>query len=208
MLKIDTARRESVKPKIVRYARRGTLYMAAFAVLLVTQAAPADPKADSQKTANIAMMKKILDARANLFSSLKGAQLAKDRKGDPTWAGTVNPFGLHCEVVLGDGLQAYYCTNTALGLQRSSKTGLSDEAAGAAWNSLITDFREAAPELKWTQSRKGPHEFQEMLGTQADGKYAVDVEMISLSADGDRDDAIVNFYVFATPLTHDPMEKQ
>jgi hypothetical protein len=216
MLKIgatyDTARKYSRKPKVNCYVhlsmRRTALLLVAAAVLLMTQAARADEKADKQKAENIAMMRKILAARAGGFASLKGAQMPNDRKGDPVWAASVSPFGMQCEIVLGGSLQAYFCTNTSLQQQRSTKTGLADAAAGPVWKSIVDDFREAAPELKWTESRKGPHEFQEMLGAQADGKYLVDVELISLSADGDKDDAMVNFYVFATPLTSDPMVKQ
>jgi hypothetical protein len=180
---------------------------------------------------DMALVQQVLSARAGDFASLKGQAGPADQKGNPTWNGAARPFGLNCQVISVATSAGYLCSNAVAqpaqasggneaanfaagmasgGLVGSSddtpKTGLSDEAANSLYESIKATFH-AAPGLGFSPGASPTPESRETLAGSAPGQYEASIELMTLTEDGNDNDAQVSFTIYAVPLTHDPMQQ-
>src|SRR5262249_8250706 len=139
-------------------ATRTLLGALAFAAL--QGIASADENAPPDQASDITILKQILEARSNGFTSLRGAAQSSGSNKSASWNATLAPFGLTCRIFAGEDGTAFWCTNSAeqVAVQAQAqsagattielpKTGLGDEAAHTLVQFISTAFRAASPNL-------------------------------------------------------------
>jgi hypothetical protein len=186
--------------------------MAALALAVSQGFASADDGASPGQASDITILKQILAARANGFATLKGVGQASDSSKSASWNATLAPFGLTCKIFEGEDGTAYWCTNAAAQVLAQTnasttielpKTGLDDDAAHTLVQFISTAFRVASPGFNVYPGYSGGAEDEETLvGARSD--YAAVIYLVSLSPEGDKNNATVSFAVYAKPLSYDP----
>jgi hypothetical protein len=222
-LHVDTRHRHFLRPLC---AVASATFLAGPALAQSTAVGASPPPSD------MALVQQVLSARAGDFASLKGQAGPADQKGNPTWNGAARPFGLSCQVISVGTSAGYLCSNAVAqpaqasggneaanfaagmasgGLVGSSddtpKTGLSDEAANSLYESIKATFHAAAPGLGFSPGASPTPESRETLAGSAPGQYEASIELMTLTEDGNDNDAQVSFTIYAVPLTHDPMQQ-
>ncbi|MBV9331401.1 MAG: hypothetical protein JOZ55_07595 [Alphaproteobacteria bacterium] len=180
---------------------------AGFLIAAVAAGFAAGPAhAEREAPGDAALLARILDARADSFAALKQGRLAPVR-GDEVWSAALSPFGLSCRVLEGGALAAYFCTNAheVAGEGDAPKTGLSDEEAGDMVRDIVHAFRKADPALEIEPGASAAAEDRETLIARAPGRYVATIDEISLTGDGDENDATVNLTIYAPELARDPL---
>jgi hypothetical protein len=145
-----------------------TLVATVLCALLLTGPALAACNNDSCRS-----IARILGARSNNFSDLKGKPLDKDTGGNQKWEGMEKPLGLTC--IINEGAVHYYAPGYSYSC---AKEGITEPEAKKLYNTLTAVSRAAAPDLKWhsqTDFSGG-----ELSGGASESEYIVDIQFASL----------------------------
>jgi len=152
------------------------------------------------QTDDAGLIREIWLARTGDFAHVQGQVAENDSHGISLQQGIARPFHMRCRIASTTDGPVYRCTS-----RTSDYGGLSDEDAKRLYASVQATLRAGCPEItNWSQGQSTPGT-QELLGASAPGQYVATASMSLLSANGEADDASVEFAIYANPITHDPL---
>jgi hypothetical protein len=137
----------------------------------------------TQAAADAEMLSKIFGARGDSFAMLRGEAETHDRGGRVSWAASVSPFHMRCQIVSAPEGTRYRCTNTGETPRNGDPQAYGGDSSGTMFDeSVMSDMR------------LSPHE------------YWAAINVTTLSTNGEEESARVTLTIFSHPLSQDPSQ--